>query len=129
MTPSAAPTIVPDRRPTLVCVLDFKQPENLLVRQKAFDDISRVCKDCKIALVQVDYEKLDSWSAEASVLDTMYSADIAILDMSISSQQITLSGILGSREHFGCLQNYIIYQSDMVHGLFRSNLGKICFIK
>jgi hypothetical protein len=51
-----------------------------------------------------------------------------LLFQSLSNQQITLSGHLGSRERFGMQGSFILYDSEVVHGLFKSNLGTYCFL-
>ncbi|XP_055338970.1 mitogen-activated protein kinase kinase kinase 15-like [Paramacrobiotus metropolitanus] len=111
-----------ERRLTLACVVDLLAPEGLNARQKAYDDVVRAAKDYKINTYRIEFDKLEN-SKETAVLDLMYSADVAIVDMSISSQQIALSGQLGARERFGMQGNFVIYNSESVHGVFKSSIG------
>lgn len=112
----------PERRLTLACVLDLVCPEGLKTRQKAYTDILRAADDYKIHVHHIEFDRLETNKITA-VLDLMYNADVAIVDMSLSSQQIGLSGHLGSRERFGMQGNIILYHSEMVHGLFKGSIG------
>jgi hypothetical protein len=68
-----------DRRLTLACVVDLTQTEGLETRRKAHDEILKAAKDYRIIVQPVPFENLDF--GEAAVLDIMYSADVAIVDM------------------------------------------------
>ncbi|OQV25730.1 Mitogen-activated protein kinase kinase kinase 15 [Hypsibius exemplaris] len=118
---SASVNTTQERRLTLACVVDMEQNEGLPTRKKAYEEIMKAAKDYRILVQPIPFERLDY--GESAVLDAMYSADVAIVDMSLSNQQITLSGHLGSRERFGMQGSFILYDSEMVHGLFKSNLG------
>ena len=76
---SANNAMTQERRLTLACVVDMTQTEGLATRLKAYDDIVRAAKDHRIVVQPVPFEKLDF--GESAVLDIMYSADVAIVDM------------------------------------------------
>lgn len=77
-----------DRRLTLACVIDLVQPEGLPTRRKAYDDIVKAAKELQVTLQLIQFERLDF--GEAAVLDIVYSADVAVVDMVSLSLFVTV---------------------------------------
>ncbi|XP_053612437.1 mitogen-activated protein kinase kinase kinase 15 isoform X2 [Plodia interpunctella] len=94
-------------RMDIACVLDGIQSTNLPHRKRALEEVRMASELVNANLHYITYEKLDF--GETGVLDTFYNADVAIVDLSVQVQQITLLYHLGVRESFGMKQNVLLY--------------------
>ncbi|KAM3963712.1 apoptotic signal-regulating kinase 1 isoform 2-T2 [Aphomia sociella] len=94
-------------RMDIACVLDITQTTNLSHRKRALEEVRVASELVNANLHYISYEKLDF--GETSVLDTFYNADMAIVDLSVQVQQITLLYHLGVRESFDMKQNVLLY--------------------
>ncbi|XP_060803674.1 mitogen-activated protein kinase kinase kinase 15 isoform X2 [Amyelois transitella] len=94
-------------RMDIACVLDGTQSTNLSHRKRALEEVRMASELVNANLHYITYEKLDF--GETGVLDTFYNADVAIVDISVQVQRITLLYHLGVRESFGMKQNVLLY--------------------
>lgn len=81
---SGKTTITNWTRPKLdiACVIDLHQSHLHPEREKVFDDVKLACAGNADAVVHhIYFEKLDF--GETNVLDKFYSADVAIVDLSV----------------------------------------------
>ena len=75
-------------------------------RQAAYDEVQRSCTKTNARLTVINFQKLDF--GEASVVDTFYSSDAAVVDLSIPDQQSSLLYHLAVRESFGMKNNILL---------------------
>ena len=97
-------------RPKLdvVCVVDLHRSQLQPGRDKVLADVNFACQTIPGAVVHhIQFEKLDY--GESNALDKFYNSDVAIIDLSVQVQQITLFYQLGLRENFGMKQNILLY--------------------
>ena len=76
-------------------------------RKAAFEEVQRACEKLGARLFQIPFQKLEFGVADAA--DQFYSADAAIVDLSVSDQQVALFFHLGTRESFNMKHNILIY--------------------
>ena len=88
--------------------LEQTTPKDLADRKAAYEEISKACNSNIGTTVNIiPFKKLDF--GETQVLDQFYSADLAIIDLSIQDQQNSLIYHLGVRESFGMKQNIMMF--------------------
>ncbi|XP_030374500.1 mitogen-activated protein kinase kinase kinase 15 [Scaptodrosophila lebanonensis] len=91
----------------VVCVIDTTVDKYLEQRTCAMEEVKLAVKAAGANFQRVLFERLDF--GETKNLDIFYNADVAIIDLSILTQQSTLSYHYGVRESFGMKQNILIY--------------------
>ncbi|CAJ0958876.1 unnamed protein product, partial [Mesorhabditis belari] len=90
------------RRLQVVLVMDLKVQKNLRSRELAANDVQKVTDQLNVQLTKLEFDRLDF--GETNTLDTFYSADVALVDVSVPQQQASLCYHIGVRESMG--QNY-----------------------
>ncbi|XP_055627970.1 mitogen-activated protein kinase kinase kinase 15 isoform X2 [Toxorhynchites rutilus septentrionalis] len=90
-------------RMDIACVIDAGQAH----RKVAFEELKLACVQACANLQLLEFEKLDF--GELNTVDSFYSADVAVVDLSVQAQQSTLSYHLGVRESFEMKENIVIY--------------------
>uniref|UniRef100_A0A1B0FQW7 Protein kinase domain-containing protein n=1 Tax=Glossina morsitans morsitans TaxID=37546 RepID=A0A1B0FQW7_GLOMM len=92
---------------TVVGVIDTQIGEHLQDRENALEEIQQAVQSVGANFQRVQFDKLDF--GETKKLETFYNADVAIIDLSIQTQQRSLSYHLGVRESFNMKENILIY--------------------
>ncbi|KRY49972.1 Mitogen-activated protein kinase kinase kinase 15 [Trichinella britovi] len=77
-------------------VIDLLIKDGLPIRQLVWDELQKLDESTNMNMQYIPFEKLDF--GEISSLDMFYNADLAIVDVSVSSQRTTLCYHLGVRE-------------------------------
>lgn len=105
----------------VVYVIDLQQVENLVQRKKAWEEVKEACALVNANAHYVQFEKLDF--GETNVLDTFYNADVAIVDLSIQTQQSALFYHLGIRESFSMKENILLTNDTHSEGTLRLKIS------
>ncbi|XP_062537310.1 mitogen-activated protein kinase kinase kinase 15 isoform X2 [Armigeres subalbatus] len=90
-------------RMDIACVIDTSHTQ----RKVAFEELKLACVQICANMQLLEFEKLDF--GELNTVDNFYSADVAVVDLSVQAQQSTLSYHLGVRESFEMKENIVIY--------------------
>ncbi|XP_021698706.1 mitogen-activated protein kinase kinase kinase 15 isoform X1 [Aedes aegypti] len=90
-------------RMDIACVIDTTHTQ----RKAAFEEVKLACVQVCANLQPLEFEKLDF--GELNTVDSLYSADVVVVDLSVWAQQSTLSYHLGVRESFEMKENIVIY--------------------
>lgn len=73
----------------------------------AFEEVTKACLSSSATIVRVSFQDLDSGLPD--ILDQFYSADAAIVDISLPTQQCSLVYHLGVRQSFGMKNNILLF--------------------
>lgn len=102
-------------------------------RKAALDEVSKSCFNSSATIIHVNFKELDS--GVPSILDLFYSADAAIVDISVRCQQCSLVYHLGVRESFGMKNNILLFNepdigsaSDLRVTIPQLLASQVCFL-
>ncbi|XP_065090432.1 mitogen-activated protein kinase kinase kinase 15 isoform X2 [Ochlerotatus camptorhynchus] len=111
-------------RMDIACVIDTCYAQ----RKMAFEELKLACIQACANLQLLEFEKLDF--GELNTVDSFYSADVAVVDLSVQAQQSTLSYHLGVRESFEMKENIVIYNDVKSEATLRmkSSCGNYTFL-
>ncbi|XP_062699786.1 mitogen-activated protein kinase kinase kinase 15 isoform X2 [Aedes albopictus] len=104
-------------RMDIACVIDTSQSQ----RKAAFEELKLACVQVCANLQLLEFEKLDF--GELNTVDSFYSADVAVVDLSVRAQQSTLSYHLGVRESFEMKENIVIYNDSDSEATLRMKIS------
>ncbi|XP_058444320.1 mitogen-activated protein kinase kinase kinase 15 isoform X2 [Malaya genurostris] len=104
-------------RMDIACVIDT----HLAQRKVAFEEVKLACLQACANLQLLEFEKLDF--GELNTVDSFYSADVAVVDLSVQAQQSTLSYHLGVRESFEMKENIVIYNDAESEATLRMKIS------
>ncbi|CAG7835452.1 unnamed protein product [Allacma fusca] len=88
-------------------VIDLQNHTHVQQRKRAWEEVKNACSILNVNCHHVQFEKLDF--GETNVLEMMYNADVALIDLSIDIQKNALFYHLGVRESFGMKENILMY--------------------
>ncbi|XP_055614714.1 mitogen-activated protein kinase kinase kinase 15 isoform X2 [Uranotaenia lowii] len=116
---SAAAGSTGSGRPRLdiACVIDTLQAS----ANVALEEVKLACTQSGANLQLLEFEKLDF--GELNTVDSFYSADVAVVDLSVQTQRSTLSYHLGVRESFEMKENIVIYNDVESEATLRMKLS------
>ncbi|EDS31404.1 mitogen activated protein kinase kinase kinase 5, mapkkk5, mekk5 [Culex quinquefasciatus] len=104
-------------RMDIACVIDTSSGQ----RGVAFEELKCACAQVGANLELLEFEKLDF--GELNTVDSFYSADVAVVDLSVQVQQSTLCYHLGVRESFEMKENIVIYEDEESEATLRMKIS------
>lgn len=109
-------------RMEVVFVIDLTETSvNYQNRKLAYDDLKLACNTVSSNLQLLQFEKIDF--GETNSLDSLYNADVAVVDFSIVHQQSALSYHLGVRESFDMKNNIVLYNDTHEEATLRLKIS------
>ncbi|XP_018332070.1 mitogen-activated protein kinase kinase kinase 15 isoform X2 [Agrilus planipennis] len=106
----------------VVCIMDLTETDHQAAdRKKALEEVKAACTQVGAKFSHITFDKMDV--AEADEVSSFYSADVAIVDLSVLIQQSTLFYHLGVRESFHMRHNILLFNDTDTDAAVRLKLS------